>query len=301
MTIPETVKAVFGNDYLVTSVTPVRGGTQKTVHRITCSNGFMFLHYAWDDDKNLFQEEMETSKHLFSIDSFLDNGKQIRSAGIAVPDIYYASNETRTAFVECITGPDFQRELERGTEADKKKVSAEAVDVAMALHELTRKSWGTVRSPEAGSCIEPHEKEAYTNLQFISSKRKLPLSALHSRLSLLAADIEPRNNYAFVHGELGPNHLLRSSSGEPVLIDIEGARYYDREYELSFMSFRYPYWETPATCDQNRFHYYLFGHHLSLAAGAIKLQERGYEDQNFARTLEAFHLKRLQHFPLLPQ
>ncbi|NJP37537.1 hypothetical protein [Alkalicoccus luteus] len=70
MTIEKTVKAVFGNDYHVKSVMPVSGGTQKTIHRVTCSNGFSVLQYVWDDDKNLFQEEMETSTNLFSIDSF---------------------------------------------------------------------------------------------------------------------------------------------------------------------------------------------------------------------------------------
>ncbi|NJP37538.1 phosphotransferase family protein [Alkalicoccus luteus] len=230
----------------------------------------------------------------------MDNDKQIRAAGIAVPDVYYASKETKTAFVECLSGPDFQAELDVGTEADQRRITAEAADIAAALHGMTRKTWGSVRYPETGSCIEPHEEEASANLQFISSRRNIPYDTIQSRLRQLAADIEPRNDYAFVHGELGPNHLLRSSSGEAVLIDLEGARFFDREYELSFMSFRYPYWETPATCDQSRCRYYLFGHHLSLAAGAIKLQERGFEDQHFARTLEAFHLKRLQHFPVIP-
>jgi aminoglycoside phosphotransferase (APT) family kinase protein len=44
-----------------------------------------------------------------------------------------------------------------------------------------------------------------------------------------------RQAAALVHGELGPDHVLLDRRGEPVLIDIEGATYFDVEAEHVWM------------------------------------------------------------------
>src|ERR1700752_3869287 len=54
---------------------------------------------------------------------------------------------------------------------------------------------------------------------------------LEETLHSLAEPIKPRAASALVHGELGPDHVLLDRRGEPVLIDIEGAKYFDVETE----------------------------------------------------------------------
>ncbi|MEU0751347.1 hypothetical protein ABZ476_33950, partial [Streptomyces albogriseolus] len=39
----------------------------------------------------------------------------------------------------------------------------------------------------------------------------------------------PRTEHGLIHGELGPDHVLVDASGHPVLIDIEGAMFFDVE------------------------------------------------------------------------
>ncbi|WP_327041133.1 hypothetical protein OG400_27985 [Micromonospora ureilytica] len=50
-----------------------------------------------------------------------------------------------------------------------------------------------------------------------------PLSALGDALRHHLRDrVAPRQEYALVHGELGPDHVLVAPSGEPIVIDIKG-------------------------------------------------------------------------------
>jgi hypothetical protein len=56
------------------------------------------------------------------------------------------------------------------------------------------------------------------------------------RLLRLASAVRPRAEYALVHGEPGPDHVLVDADGNPVLIDIEGATYFGVEWEHVFLA-----------------------------------------------------------------
>lgn len=55
----------------------------------------------------------------------------------------------------------------------------------------------------------------------------------------LADPVQPRAVSTLVHGELGPDHVLLDRRGEPVLIDIEGAKYFDAETEHVWTRMRF--------------------------------------------------------------
>lgn len=61
---------------------------------------------------------------------------------------------------------------------------------------------------------------------------------LEERLLDLAATVRPRAEYAAVHGELGPDHVLVDVNRNPVVIDIEGLMYFDVEWEHVFLRIR---------------------------------------------------------------
>ena len=58
-------------------------------------------------------------------------------------------------------------------------------------------------------------------------------------LRTLADDIEPRTDWTLIHGELAPDHVLRTAAREPVVIDIEGLMYFDVEWEHVFLRLTY--------------------------------------------------------------
>ena len=51
----------------------------------------------------------------------------------------------------------------------------------------------------------------------------------------LESRIDSRKRYGFIHGELGPDHVLVTDRLEPYLIDIEGAQFFDIEHEHTFL------------------------------------------------------------------
>ena len=62
---------------------------------------------------------------------------------------------------------------------------------------------------------------------------------LTGRLRALAASAAPRAEYALIHGELGPDHVLLDGQRMPVVVDIEGAMYFDAEWEHAFLRLRF--------------------------------------------------------------
>ncbi len=117
-------------------------------------------------------------------------------------------------------------------------------------------------------------------------------SKLLDTLYELESRIEPRNRYGFIHGELGPDHVLVNENLEPYLIDIEGAAFFDIEHEHTFLEIRfrdyYRYLKNDSL-DHDRMLFYRFHHHISLTSGGLKLLHRGFPDQQFAKGLADHH------------
>jgi hypothetical protein len=108
----------------------------------------------------------------------------------------------------------------------------------------------------------------------------------------LESRIEPRSRYGFIHGELGPDHVLINANLEPYLIDIEGAGFFDIEHEHSFLEFRFGdfyRYLMKDTLDPHRMLFYRFHHHIGLTAGGLQLIHRGYPDQQFAKGIADHH------------
>ncbi|GAA5200127.1 hypothetical protein GCM10023322_77300 [Rugosimonospora acidiphila] len=75
------------------------------------------------------------------------------------------------------------------------------------------------------------------------ARRDARIAAVRHRIARhvrdLAAAVTPRATHGLVHGELGPDHVLVTPAGEPVIIDIEGLTYFDVEWEHAFLRMRF--------------------------------------------------------------
>jgi hypothetical protein len=123
---------------------------------------------------------------------------------------------------------------------------------------------------------------------------------LEQALRSLAQLIAPRATAALVHGELGPDHVLLDSRGEPVLIDIEGAMYFDVEIEHVWMRMRfgghYPKLSQDSL-DQDRLRFYQLCMHLGLVAGPMRIAGTSHPERDWFRSLAERHLQRALQFP----
>ncbi|WP_432967967.1 aminoglycoside phosphotransferase [Dactylosporangium sp. CA-233914] len=91
--------------------------------------------------------------------------------------------------------------------------------------------------------------------------------------------VRPRQQYALVHGELGPDHVFVRSAGRPVLIDIEGLTYFDVEWEHAWLRMRfgdcYPALR-PVNLDPDRLRLYRFAQILSLIEGPLRIADTDF-------------------------
>ena len=158
------------------------------------------------------------------------------------------------------------------------------------------------RSPVA-SCERAMLDRALAQLAEIAGRDRRAASArgrLDEALRSLAAPIEPRPAVALVHGELGPDHVLLDRRGEPVLIDIEGALYFDVEAEHVWMRMRfgqhYPRLRQGGL-DEDRLRFYQLCLHLDLVAGPLRIADTSHPEREWFRGVADHHLQRALQFP----
>jgi aminoglycoside phosphotransferase (APT) family kinase protein len=111
----------------------------------------------------------------------------------------------------------------------------------------------------------------------------------------LRAAITPRSTYSLVHGELGPDHVLVTPAGEPVLIDIEGLTYFDVEWEHAWLRIRFGdrYPSLGAfELDAARLELYRYAQMLSLIEGPLRVGDTDFPDRAWMLDLAEYNIGR---------
>ncbi len=131
-------------------------------------------------------------------------------------------------------------------------------------------------------------REAVGRVGRIAAER----DAFEAALLDLHAAVRPRPGHGLIHGELGPDHVLLDDRNEPVLIDIEGASYFDVEWEHVFLKIRFgDHYERLRLdgLDERRLRFYRLAHHLSLVAGPLRLLDGDFPDRDFMTEIATSH------------
>lgn len=301
----EYVEKVFGTRYTVAKVSKMEGGAQKVVYKLDCSNGFSCILYVWDLAMNYFQEEIVNHNiHAESYGSelFESNNRFLTEHAIRTP-LLYDMNRDRDrydfdyALVEYAAGQDAEVYFQHPDNKVQDKVFRQLGEMTHAMHRIQSSTYG---KPDQTA---PNNKQCHLH-QLYNGIKQLSYAAEHveairknqgkllDKLYSLESKIVPRNSYGFIHGELGPNHVIVTDQLEPCLIDIEGAEFYDIEHEHSFLEMRFGehyHYLNHVQLDENRKLFYKFHHHLSLVAGGLKLVHRGFPDQQLAQGIADRH------------
>ncbi|KRE34371.1 phosphotransferase [Paenibacillus sp. Soil522] len=296
---------VFGTGYLVDSVSKMHGGAQKVVYKIDCSNGFSCVLYVWDLTMNYFQEEIankDINEQSYGSDLFELINKYLTQHGIQTPSLYDLNKERNRypfdyALVEYLDGHKAKVYFNHSDSRVQDKVFQRLGDMLTGMHTNKRNIYGKPNHSgiNTENCHHLQMENAKVQLSYASQHIESigsNQSKLLDTLYLLESRIIPRMQYGFIHGELGPDHVLVNNKLEPFLIDIEGAMFFDIEHEHSFLELRfgdfYRYLKKD-TLDPNRMLFYRFHHHISLISGGLKLLHRGFPDQQFAKDLADHH------------
>jgi len=298
------VKQVLGEGYWIANVQKMQGGAQKSVYRIECGNGFICVLYVWDVTNNYFQEEIELEQpeeRSFGGRQFASNNAFLTQLGIRTPALYHLNSDREAypfdyALVEYVDGERSDRYFDESLQVQH-TVFQRLSDMLARMHNEVRPAYGMLAAEKAGTgpC---HRSLLHSALEdLIYASRYIPDIATHrskltDTIQRLEAAIMPRQRYGFIHGELGPDHVFVNDKLEPCLIDIEGAHFFDIEYEHSFLEFRfgehYRYLQGDSL-DPARMLFYKMYHHASCTAGGLKLLHRGFPDRKLAGDIVAYN------------
>lgn len=302
--LEEHIREIAGTRYRLKDISRISdGGAQKAVYKLNCTEGLCLILFVWDLSANYFERDLReggVTDASYGALQFETNTHLLSQIGVRVPVIRYINRERKRypfdyAIVEYVSGMNLEACEEAAADV-RDGIYGELAEMLQAMHGSSGKGWGKAQpggeahhQAPANPChkqIYDHalRELAYTMPRILQSEWNEHRILNH--LDDLMTGIQPREQYGFIHGELGPDHVLVNERNEPYLIDIEGAEYFDVEHEHSFMQFRfgaqYERYLQRSGLDPNRMRFYKFHHHLSCTAGGLKLLERGFPNVKLA-------------------
>jgi len=290
------VRAAFGQRELV-SVERLRGGSKKGVYRLVLDDRTTGIVYVWNADENYWpevasQDRSDPFGHAGGLDLFEAAHAALSSIAVRIPRVVMVDRgggllAGEVAVLEDVRGGTLEALWERDPRRAG-RVLARLGDVVRSMHDSRRDRYGRPGVDRAGG-IDPVEQivlrralghlgEAAARVDRIAVVEHRLRGLLHER----HAAVLPRTEYGFIHGELGPDHVLVDDCDEPVLIDIEGAMFLDVEWEHAFLELRFG---SRYSCfrrndlDSDRLRFYRLAIYLSLVAGPLRLLDGDFPDR----------------------
>ncbi len=314
------VRAVFGGDRRLLRVARLAGGSKKGAYRLTMEDGGTVLLYAWDDTEDYWQgvlpagadDPADPFSHPSGLTPFETAARRLAAAGVRCPEILSADRSgalypADIALVEDVAGGSLEALLETDPVAAERPLAVLA-DWLAAMAAVRSASFGKVAFVDAGgrsrgtSCEAVMLDRALGELTEIAGRDRRAAAAqdrLTETLHSLAEPIEVRPEVALIHGELGPDHVLLDRRGDPVLIDIEGAMYFDAEVEHVWMRMRFGEHYAKLNrggLDEDRLRLYQLCMHLDLVAGPLRIADTSHPEREWFRDLAERHLQRALHY-----
>lgn len=312
------VRAGLGTARRITAVDRLRGASKKGVYRLRLDDGSAVICYVWAADENYWPGKRSQSASGLA-DPFSDasgaglfaaSHAELTSLGVRVPELILL-DRSRSAYpadialVEDVPGESLEQQLTAGA-PDTQQTMVMLGESLRAMHRHRGQRAGKVawaRSQQAaGQPQQPCEQLVLARaLRDLAESARLDgrVAAVRERLEqllgCLRAAVSPRERLGLVHGELGPDHVLVSNDGAPVLIDIEGLMFFDVEWEHVFLQLRFGkhYGQLAAgDLDDARLRLYRLAMHLSLVAGPLQV-EPDFPDRAEMLEIAEWNLKRV--------
>jgi len=315
------VRAALGKSRSLRRVERLAHGSKKGAYRLTMDDGGTALVYVWDGSEDYWQGVLPESadnpadpfSHASGLALFEAAALRLASAGVRCPELLLADQSrglypADIAVVEDVAGGTVEALLESDPAAAERPLSVIAGWLA-AMAAVRSPSPGKVAFIDAGGCPPVTSCEtimlhrALAQVTEIAGRDRRAAGAQHRlehTLHALAEPIQPRAAAALVHGELGPDHVLLDRRGEPVLIDIEGAMYFDVEAEHVWMRLRFGGHYAKLSrggLDEDRLRFYQLCMHLALVAGPLRIAGTSHPEREWFRSLAEHHLQRVLKFP----
>ncbi|MBP3428737.1 MAG: phosphotransferase [Clostridia bacterium] len=303
--IASKVKKVFGKEYKLASMERILGGAQKYTYLAKCTNGFEFIIYQWGNETTYFENYGENAVFCSSgAKLFQSNNELMRKHGVLTPKLFYM-DRTRNecdydfAFVEYVKGHDMDYIIAKEPYRLQKVLESLRTSIDR-LHGIKSETAGQIDRMQTSDfdVISFELEQLRQNSSYLreyDNEYSDYYVQVETKATEYASKLKKRKEYTFIHSELGPNHVIVDEDDNAYLIDIEGAKFYDVEEELSFLDIRFnKILETAESAvDEQRMHFYYLGHCLGNLQGAIELKRQGYYDMDDLNGMIEFFRKQV--------
>ncbi|SER44799.1 hypothetical protein SAMN05216188_111205 [Lentzea xinjiangensis] len=290
--LTDIAHAAYGRE--LRDVARLRGGSKKGVYRLTLDDGTTGIAYVWRSSEGYWptHEPDPLFGNASGRDLFLTAHTALSEAGACVPRLVLVDRDV--VVVEDLGGEFLEELLEHGTE-----VLDRFWDDVGAMHSHLSPRYGrpgALQPADAPPVPDVVLRRALGHLAACSD-RVPRIAEARDRLETLLWQrhelVEPRGGHALLHGELGPDHVL-VADGRPVLIDIEGAMFFDVEWEHVFLELRFgPHHRPVENLDPARMDLYRTAQHLSLVEGPLRLLDGGFPHRDAMREIAEHNIERL--------
>src|SRR5215831_15636597 len=231
------VRATFGPTRHLNAVTRLRGGSKKGVYRLVFGDQSTAILYVWSAEENYWHQSQESAgssqadplSDTSGFDLFEASYACLNALGIRTPHVYVLDRSKNhfpadIAVVEDVRGGTLEALLQYNPQGAQRTLAR--LSTALQLMQQHRsRHLGKVALVGSGNAQQDRSCE-----QIVLDRAVRHLAEVASRVEL-AGVVPQRSEYSLIHGELGPDHVLVDERGDPVLIDIEGAMYFDIEWE----------------------------------------------------------------------
>lgn len=303
--LSELVMQQFGTGRHLVTLDRLSGGTKKGVYRLRLDDATTAILYLWAATENYWPPAPTVPDDPFTDASgaalFATNHAALSTVGMRVPHLFLLDRDRRyldadMALVEDAGGLRLEALMQRDPAVAAVSLAALG-DALRRMHTTTGPHYGKLALIGRGEASHDRRVEdiivdrALCHLD-AAAARDARLADAHHRIAAhidnLRAAVPPRQTYGLVHGELGPDHVLITSTGDPVIIDFEGLTYFDIEWDHAFLQMRfaeaYPNLR-PVDLEPTRLRLYRYAQVLSLIEGPLRIADSDFPDREWMLNL----------------
>ncbi|MBI4943693.1 MAG: phosphotransferase [Actinobacteria bacterium] len=297
----ELVAQEFGTDRRLEVLDRLTGGTKKGVYRLRLDDRTTVILYVWAAGENYWPPSACVPDDPFTDASgaelFVAAHAALSAARVRTPRLLMLDRDRRhfdadLALVEDVGDTRLESLIETDRSLACTTLSALG-DSLRGMHTLSGPAYGRVAAVAQGAAPQTRCTEdivvdrALTHLDAAAS-RDARIAEAQDRVAGhvhdLRSTVSARQTYGLVHGELGPDHVLVTPAGEPVVIDIEGLAHFDIEWDHAWLQLRFgeDYRAlNPVELDPHRLELFRFAQVLSLIEGPLRIADSDYPDRQW--------------------
>jgi hypothetical protein len=308
--VHDLVAQQFGADRKLAALDRLTGGSKKGVYRLRMDDQSTVILYVWAAGENYWPPSPTVPDDPFTDASgaelFAANHAALTAAGVRTPRLLMLDRDghcldSDIALVEDVGALTIEALMERDPAAAAAPLSALG-EALRRMHTTLGPHYGKLAAIACGEAPQTRRTEdiiadrALGHLD-TAAARDTRLADAHEQIAdhvhHLRSAVTARRAYGLVHGELGPDHVLVTSAGEPAMIDIEGLAYFDIEWEHAWLQMRfgdaYPALR-PVDLDPQRLDFYRYAQVLSLIDGPLRIADTDFPNRRWMLDLAEWNI-----------